>query len=640
MKKVTSVALTFVLFLAFAASIRAQTTTTVMRPAVAFVKTDRSILYIKQPDSAVQSYDLAAIITNLGVEQWNSVHQLAVIGMMPAGDRIVIGAVVDYVNQNQQEQTFQGLISIPWPITLASFTNKNIVFMLSSRNFSTNVTQFRPVGVLSADGKQWWATLSSVSDGNDSMTFYHGYTNGSGTIDSTTLAGITNPELTDGFHMSNIALDTSNNTMLAMSYDALLSPDQPINGRVILYAWRAGQGDVSGANITGLFIQLNSSSSNFALQTDSMFGLTVIPANDGTNALLGFTSSANRDNSINLYESPYFGTPTLVPTSFSLPRSIIPPSENFFSGGNCGPDTEFVTAPGLSQAGNSGDVSINSIGEKSLLFVTHEAPDACAKRDVGSAIWYYDYTSGSQSATFVYNDSSAQELQPVWVVTPYSTTTAAPVYYPGIAWEGTPTGAFGSVDTPNTAALTFTFSDTSTHNLPDTINSATITGTDASEFAITSGSAATILQPNGTESISVTFTPVAPAGSVNAMLTVFFNGQTPNMSITQPLSGTVVTPTNGVKEDAMLASAMSIDPNPFTSSASIQLTAPDAGALGIQVHDALGRTVYTSELRETGAGETESFDFDAQSLGLPGGVYFVTAFLGERQASRAVVFVR
>ncbi len=637
MKKVTSVALTFVLFLAFAASIRAQTTT-VMRPAVAFVKTDRSILYIKQPDSTVQSYDLAALITNLGVALWNSVHQLAIMGMTPAGDRIVIGADVDYFNQHNEETIFQGLLSIPWPITATRFEQDTIVFLVSSRNFSTNVSQFRPVGVMSPDGTQWWATLSSVSDGNDSMTFYHGYTNGSHAIDSTTAP----TQMENGFHMSNIALDTksSPNTLLAMSYDRLLSSDQATDGRVFLYAWRAGQGDVSAANITGLYNNLNANSTHYTYQIDSMFGLTVIPMNDGTNVLLGFTSNSNQDNSINFFESPYFGTPAFTPTSFSMPRGIIPTSENFFSGGNCPPDSEFVTAPGLSQAGNSGDVSVNAMGGDSVLFVTHEAPDECSHRNVGSAIWYYDYTSGSQSATFVYNDSSAQELQPVWVVTPY---TIPPVTHNGgIAWQASYPGAFGQVDTGKTSALTFTVSDTSQETAVNIV-SAAITGTNASEFTITSGSAPATLQPNGTEAITVTFTPVAPAETVSATLTVNFEGQSEGQtqsSITQSLSGTVNIPLNGVKEDAVLASTMSIDPNPFTSSASVQLTAPDAGALGIQVHDALGRTVYTSELRETGAGQTESFAFDAQSLGLPGGVYFVTAFLGERQASRAVVFVR
>jgi hypothetical protein len=84
---------------------------------------------------------------------------------------------------------------------------------------------------------------------------------------------------------------------------------------------------------------------------------------------------------------------------------------------------------------------------------------------------------------------------------------------------------------------------------------------------------------------------------------------------------------------------MTIEPNPFSTSTSVQLTVPSVGALGIVVHDALGRLVYTSDTREVGAGQTESFQFDAKSLGLPDGVYYVTAFLGERQASRAVVFV-
>ena len=38
-------------------------------------------------------------------------------------------------------------------------------------------------------------------------------------------------------------------------------------------------------------------------------------------------------------------------------------------------------------------------------------------------------------------------------------------------------------------------------------------------------------------------------------------------------------------------------------------TAQDAGALGIVVHDALGRQVFASELRKTGVGATETFEW-------------------------------
>ena len=638
MKKLSGSFLVITLLFASFGSIQAQTTT--MHPAVAFVKASRDTLFIKTLDTLpVQVYALDTMIDTAThfLVQVDSIRQLAVIGMTPSGNRLVLAANFYYVNPvNDGLTLYQGLLSVPWPLSTFSLTN-SVKFLLPSRGSN----DFRPLGTLSADGKQWWVTFTSTTPGVDSLYFYHGNTDGSGTIDSTT--DLEFGVMDEGYQMSNIAVDNSNNVMLATSFDRLQDADPVNEGRAILYAWQAGNGSqVQAINFSNVYEPLaTSSGGDYKRYIDSMFGLTVIPISDGSkNVLIGLTSSTTRDNTINLYENRYFvaSSFSLSNQPYSIPRTVIPTDENFFAGKNCGLYQEAATTSTVSQAGNAGDVSVNAIGGDSVLFITHDADDNCADRDKLSGIYYYDYTSGGGSATLVYNDPDAQELQPVWVVAPY--TTPAPVYYPGIAWTpSSSTGAFGSVDTPNTASLTFTFNDTSTH-VAVTIDSATITGANASEFAITSGSAAGTVQAGATGSISVTFTPVAPAGAVGATLKVYFEGQTPDMSIAQSLSGTVVIPTNGVQSDAALAASMSIGPNPFTSSASIELTAPTAGPMSIVVHDALGRTVYTSDMRETGAGQMESFTFDANALGLQDGVYYVTAFLGGRQASRAVVFVR
>ncbi len=642
MKTLFGSILAFALFFASFDTIHAQTTTK-MGPAVAFVKASRDTLFI-QPlgvDSPVQAYDLASLFTNFtnGAVTINSINDLAVIGMTPDGAHLVIAATVNYINpSNSASVTFQGLLSIPWPIT--TFTLQNTVnFLLSSRGNNT----FRPVGILSADGKQYWITFTSTSGGNDSLAFYHGNTNGTGTIDSTIVF-----EMEEGFEMSNIALDKTNNFMIATTYDKVLDADELTNGRFIYHAWQAGHGDEDPVDLSGAYY--NIASAIYYRQIDSMFGLTVIPVNDGINGLLGLTSNTDMDNSINFYSVPYASSGADITNTnespLSLQRTIIPSDEDFFSGQSCGLYQEQLYSAEKAQMGEAGDVSVNAIGGDSVLFVTHESPetDNPTIRDKYASIYYYDYTAGAASATLVYNDpSGTQPLQPVWVVAPYTTTTTVPVYYPGLAWQTSiPSYDFGSVDVGNTSSpATFNFTDTSSEKAV-TLDSANITGANASEFSIVSGKVSGTLQPLANRQIIVSFTPVAPAGSVSATLNVYFEGQTSNMSITQALTGTVVVPSGGggVQQDAVLASSLSIDPNPFTTSASIQLTSPSAGAMSIVVHDALGRTVYTSDLRETGAGQTESFTFDAKSLGLPCGVYYVTAFLGERQASRAVVFVR
>ncbi len=612
-----------------------QAQTTVMGPAVAFVKASRDSLFI-QPlspsnDSPVQAYDLASIVTTItfGNIEFDSLRQIAVIGMTPAGDRLVIGGTLYYYNTASSAHTkFQGLMSIPWPLTINALVASPPILLLPT----PQAANFRPEGVLSADGKQWWAVMSSTSQATASLTFYHGNTDGTGKIDSSTFATVLN----QGFHMSNIAIDKTNNTMVATIYDALADADPIVDAKVYYMAWNASSGNpIEGTDFTGSFNSLNSTLSPPKLyRTDSLFGLTIIPANDGVNAYIGLTPSS--DNSINLYQLPYFSASvTLTNQSYTISRSVIPSTENFFSGKNCGAFHEIVLGPGISQLGNGADVSVNSIGGDSVLFITHDANDECDNSH--NEIWYYDYKSGNNSATMVYNDPNSQELQPVWVVAPY--TLPVVPHYPGVNWASNYSGDFGSLDTGKTGSLSFTFSDTSQATAV-VIDSVTISGTNASEFAITSGPITKSMQPGVTQKVTVGFTPVIPAGTVSATLTVYFEGQTPNMSLTQSLTGNVTIPLDGVKEDALLAASMSVEPNPFSSSASVQLTVPASGALGIVVHDALGRTVYTSDIRETGAGQTQSFAFDAKALGLPDGVYYVTAFLGERQASRAVVFVR
>jgi hypothetical protein len=656
MKTLSASILVIAIFFASFASLHAQTTPH-MGPAVAFVKASRDTLFI-QPlgnDSPVQAYYIPSIITSLtsGEQTWNSINQLAVIGMTPNGDRLVIGATLNYLsNTSNVNVTYQGLIAIPWPLTTISLTD-TVKFLLPFPGNVTGTAPFRPVGVMSKDGTQWWAVLSTNSPADDSLKFYHGNTNGSGNIDSSTYPIL----LEQGFQMSNLAVDNTNNTMIATSLYNLLDGDPQVDTKVTFFSWNAGSltsPEVAAEDYSGEYLTLANAlflpESNGPAYVDSMFTFTVIPANDGKTAYIGLASNQDLDNSINLYQNQLFPSSfSLMTPSYTMARSIISSSQNFYSGQNCGEYQENYLSPTRGQMGNAGDVSCNAIGGDSILFVTSESPDSCAARDKEAGIYYYDYTSGAASATLVYNDpSDDQPLQPVWVVAPYTTSTQGPTNYPGIAWDPVDTASFGSVDSGNSSLMTYTFIDSSSKTAV-TLDSATISGANASDFKINSGKISATLQPTKTEQIVVTFSPVGPdSGAETATLNVYFESQNAEgpvqYSLTQSLRGTAVipppTPPNSVTEDAVLAAGMTISPNPFSSSSFIQLTTPDAGALSIVVHDALGRTVYTSDLRETGAGQTQSFEFDAQSLGLPGGVYYVTAFLGEQQASRAVVFIR
>ncbi|HEY3875782.1 MAG TPA: hypothetical protein VGM92_09915 [Candidatus Kapabacteria bacterium] len=607
--------------------------TTILRPAVAFVKAARDTLFIKQADSAVQAFDLHSITNNVGsFILVDSVRQLAVIGMKPDGSRMILGGNFYYYdNKSSSHVSYSGLISIPWPLDQSlKDPTKTIQFLLPT----PSANGFRPEGILSKDGSQWWATLQSYSQAQLTPVFYHGNTDGSGKIDSTTPENVQGDDrLQSGVQFSNLALDTKTNTMLAMSFSGVQSSSQYTSFYIYFYTWSVGN-DVQADNFTGSFKSKfvpTPSPGNENPIVDSLFGMTVIPNNNGSTCLLGFTSDPT--NSIDLYQTPYTTGSIGFSNQGQIPDDILPSGEDFFSGENCPPSyVEAVATNGEGQPGNAGDVFVNSIGGDSVLFVTHESSDNCSDRNAKSGIYYHNYTNTNDSAHLVYNDPKGQELQPVWVVMPYIVPQ-----YPGIAWQGTQTTNFGTVDTGKTNSLTLTVIDSG--KVPVTIDSATMGGPNAAEMMLGSLTYPIVLQPQGTQSFTVTFQPMAPSGSRKGGLKIYFEGETHD-SLTQMLTGTANVPANSVAQDPALSASMTTQPNPFSASASISLTAPEAGAMNIVVHDAVGRVVYRSDVREAGAGEAEAFTFDAKSLGLPDGVYYITAFLDNRQATREVVFAR
>ena len=625
--------------------------TTIMRPAVAFVEavndtTSRNILYIKQPDSAVQSYDIGKMIRDTGALGIDSIRQLAVIGMTPSGDGLVLAGSVSYDQGAGNHTTFQGIFYIPWPLTSDNLLARPIKLLFAP----PSVVGFHPVGTLSADGTQWWATFSGQSLGGLILTFYHGRTDGTGTIDSATvqqpLSGGT--ALPAGVQVSNIVMDKSNHDMLAMVADGINSGDQGQDFDALICVWHSPYhsdiqvddiGAVYHSEMDPIFTHQLSSTQSIDF-VDSGFGLTVLPTNNNSaKVLAGFIPHTKQD--IEFDSISYNGTPDLSSLGPTIPHSIIPSTQYFFAGLNCKSVgyNEDIVGQGAGQNGNGGDMSVNSIGGDSVLFITHESSGGCGNRKANSAIWMYDLTNGgSGTATLIYNDSSAQELQPVWVVTPY--TVPAVVHDPGIAWQLPKDTSFGVVDTGKSGNLMLTVVDTSQVNV--TIDSAHIGGQNASSMTLTPLSYPIPLSPNQTKTFTVTFTSAEPAGLKKAALKVYFEGATHD-SLSQQITGTVNIPTNSggsVAEDPALAASITTLPNPFSSSVTVQIVSPDMGPLSVLVHDAMGRTVYRSETRETAAGATQNFSFDAKTLGLANGIYYVTAFLGDRQASREVVYQR
>lgn len=601
--------------------------------AVAFVKGDRSILYIKRPNAPVDAYDLAAIINDLyGATVIDSIRHLAVIGMTPDGGRLVLGAIVDYINpSNSLHESFAGIFQIPWPLTIDNITNDPLPSWFLCH--APDLGDFHPSGILSSNGSEWYAAMRTSSQGNEPMKFYHGHVDGSGPVDSAEITGDitgTDPPQS-GWIMSNIALDTTNSTMVVAEVDALESFGNQAE-RYLIIRWHIGDPQPYAINISG---DIKGMSGKIQFGIDSLFAVTVAPLQNSAQLELGLKNLNHTDNSIEFYKIRYNSIDQLSPTR-TIPRSILPDSATFFAGINTSKYTPTYhdDNPSFHEHGQSGDVILSRDGN-TVLFITHETPDngnttGKSPRNVKSAIYTYDFSE--PKATLIYNDSTAQELQPLFV--PVKDTTP---HVPDIQASTTPLN-FGTVDTGATSTRSVTITDPSMF-AGTILDSARITGDN--EFTIVSPKFPDTIQHNSSSSVQVLFSPVATPGARTATLKVYSSRST-TKSISIVLNGTakVLPPNNGVEEDASLAQAMTIEPNPFSSATSVRLTAQDAGALGIVVHDALGRTVYTSALQHAGAGMSESFEFDAKSLGLPNGIYYVTALFGNREVSRQVVFVR
>ena len=614
--------------------------------AVAFVKTDRSVLYIKRPGKEVDSYDLVAMLQQamLGNSPLDSIRHLAVIGMDPDSNRIILGGDVYYLDQfSSTHQMFEGIFRLPWPLTDSNLLNDPPFEGSGAPRWflfqSPTLGDFHASGILSPDGKQWFAATRTWSPGQEIMQFYHGSTSG-GTVDTATItqeiAGNKNPPA-ESWIESNIALDTTNNTMLVVEVDGLeafASQSQ----RYLLIHWNpSAPGGVQAKDLTTA-LQGKSGKIQFAI--DSCFGVSVVPVQDGNFVDVGFQylgGAADTNHDIEYYKVQYSSSSgaSLANDNLVLPRSALPnKSYTFFAGQNTNLYKD--DNPAFHEHGQSGDIMVTN-DRNTALFITHEWPEnqntfPGAPRNKYSAVFSYDF-NGSGQATMLYNDTNAQELQPVFVPSTDTIPHVAGITAPA-------TINFNTVDTGKTGTQSVTITDTSAWN-GTKIDSVKITGDN--EFTVlTSGTSFPMtITYGGTGQINLQFAPVGAAGARNATLNIY-SSLSADKVVTVNLTGTakVAPPPNSVKEDPSLAADVSIEPNPFSSAEAVQLTAESNESLGILVHDAVGRLVYTSPVQHVAAGAAASFSFDAKSLSLPNGIYYVTAIFGDRQVTRQVVFVR
>jgi hypothetical protein len=365
---------------------------------------------------------------------------------------------------------------------------------------------------------------------------------------------------------------------------------------------------------------------------DSNFAFS-IHATSNTRADIGLADLGSQpDNSIQFFDTPIDGNNIdLTHPSRSIPRSAIPSDMNFFTGGrgtlpNGKPYNEVDAY--AQQFGAGGDLNFSMSGD-SAVFITHEAPDDISKRFAKSAVYIYDFNSGT--ATLVYNNPAALELQPVFVTMPF--TIPQPE---GSLSVSASSLAFGTVDTGSTSTKTATLTNGGASNAKSiTIDSIKITGAYASNYAWSGTTVPTsIAVTDAGVTLTFTYTPTAPAASQGAAAHIYWNGGSTPTNIA--LSGTSkVKPPQSVARDEAKAT-IAVSPNPFAAMLTVNVTPEVAGKVGVKMFDLLGHERFSTD-RTIGRGELSSFAIDAHALGLTAGTYYISITLNGETSIRQVV---
>lgn len=122
---------------------------------------------------------------------------------------------------------------------------------------------------------------------------------------------------------------------------------------------------------------------------------------------------------------------------------------------------------------------------------------------------------------------------------------------------------------------------------------------------------------------------------------VYRNGVVPGFGLIYYGHATAVAAAAGVRNSAQASEAsMTLQPNPFTTTSTVTISAQSTASMRLVVRDALGRELKSFEPLMMNAGHPVSFDLDAKAMHLAPGVYFVTAICGDSEVTRQAVLVK
>lgn len=578
------------------------------------------------------------------------VKNLAVLASTKDGNSLLIAGKAVFLNPiNNALDSAWAIARIDAPFKNTGFFNPltltlggaKILQVITTTQSIDPFTKMLPLGVLTPDEKEWYATPLKMAPGQGQQWFFHGKFDGSGTVDSVYVRGVNaDAAAIGGYHMANLATSDDGQTMLAFVFDQCLTSDKP---RAQLFRWKPTTPNGSIAFLADKIQTIPNFRNGGNIDTCFGFLFRVVPGQANPTAEIALAPNTTGDLTLYSFRWDAGASIALTASSQKILRSKLPNSLHFFTGITGSPltpddDKEVITPEQGAPNGNGGDMMFSPDGS-SVVFVTCRGDDFATAAESG--IYIYDLSKGT--VTLVENDPLKMERQPVFTKSVIHKFVPPP-YTVGTASLDKTSLDFGTHVDDGTDKTSMISTLTASNASEVIVTQATIGGADAANFSVTlSPSLPATVKGHMTYLFPVTFAPTA-VKSYTATLTIHYIDslrKNENDSIlTIQLTGSGKKPAGGVNAKAPAAFDLSVIPNPFTQSTQITVTAEETGSTSLEVHDVLGKEIYSSRSLMLGVGEKFIYTLDANALHLSPGEYFVLVRSGGVEVSRKVIFVK
>lgn len=589
----------------------------------AYVTKERDRIFIKEGDQ------MDTLFNPVPAQKFRA-ERLAVLGSTKDGKALLVGGKIFFAAFGSGVQdSVVGFFKIPIPFNPASFLSEAKIL----HRVTENAAKILPLGTLTPDDQEWFGIWQSGGAGGSDFTIYHGKFDGTGNV-VTQKFPVNEDRLQNGYHLSNLTTSVDGKTLFFIAVDKLTSNPTAVN-RYRLVRWTPTHLQtqfVIGGDFGSSVYNLLGGTTDHPSDEAFAFAIRSVQGADGLPRVHMALANEPNNQTITVYEIatqggglPKFNTPI---ASFS--RSALPAGLDFFTGYTGNADDVYSEAP---QQGNGGDMMFSRDGTK-MIFVVHEDPENILIRNESSAIYQYDFSSGTM--TELHNDILRQERQPIFV-----DGTGVVIEEPGVrgyvelSAQNFALGNIG-VGKDTTFRITITNPSDSVVQVDAVAIVQILPGYEivANEKGLSAPYSFELAQEQSTW-FDVKFAPTG-VGQYNGGFTVQFETDSTRAAF---LSGSgVVVDVEAVQRSHKELFNLNIAPNPMRGNSTVTLTGVEPSEYRLRLMDVSGKVIHEQTGRFQ-SGERVSIGLNGESLGLSAGSYILSIEADGVQATRQIVVV-